>query len=282
MILDGKKFSEELREHMKKEINSLVESGKKRPGLAVVIVGEDKASQIYVASKIKYCNEIGIKSEHVILKSDATEEELLKEINRLNNDETIHGILVQLPLPEHLDSKKIIESILPSKDVDCFTTTNIGEVFLGEKDTVYPCTPLGIVEILKKYDITIQGKDVTIIGRSNIVGKPLALMMINEGATVTVCNSKTNNLKEKIKAADIVVAAVGRKDFITGDMIKDGAVVIDVGINRVEGKIYGDVDYENVSKKASFITPVPGGVGPMTVSMLFKNCLSLYKKIEVR
>ena len=278
MLLDGKKVSEYIKEEIKKEVQKIDELGLQQPGLAVLMVGENKASEIYVNSKIKYSADIGIYSKLVTLPEDITQIRLEKEIEELNNDENIHGILVQLPLPKHLDSDKVIKLIKPEKDVDCFTKTNIGKIFLGDNYNVAPCTPAGIIELLKKSNIDILGKDVTIIGRSNIVGKPLALMMINEGATVTVCHSKTKSLDEKTRNADILIACVGQKHFIKKEMAKPGAVVIDVGINRVDGKICGDVDFDEVSKIASYITPVPGGVGPMTVAMLFKNCMNLYKK----
>lgn len=278
MILDGKKISNELKEEIKIEVEELVKSTGKRPGLAVVIVGENKASQIYVNSKVKTCNELGIESFHAVLPEDSTEEELLAKIEELNCDERVHGILVQLPLPKHISEKKIIDAIKPSKDVDCFTVENIGRVFLNEEGAVMPCTPAGVMEILKRYNLEIAGKNAVIIGRSNIVGKPLALMMINSGATVTVCNSKTKNLKEVTKGADILVVAIGKDRFVTEDMVKEGAVVIDVGINRVDGKIYGDVDYDSVAPKALAITPVPGGVGPMTIAILMENCLKLFKR----
>lgn len=282
MVLDGKKISEEIKLELREKVEGFGEKGMKKPGLAVVIVGENKASQIYVKSKIKSCNEIGISSTHISLPEITEEQSLLEEIDKLNNNPDIHGILVQLPLPEHINPQNIIERINPLKDVDCFTAVNIGKIFLGERKTAYPCTPAGVLELMKRYSIEIEGKNAVIVGRSNIVGKPLSLMLINEGATVTVCNSKTQDIKAITKTADILIAAVGQKNFITEDMVKEGAVVIDVGINRVDGKIYGDVDYDNVEKKASYITPVPGGIGPMTVAMLLKNCVRLYKNIEVK
>lgn len=282
MVLDGKKISEEIRQELREKVEIFGEKGMKKPGLAVVIVGENKASQIYVKSKIKSCNEIGILSTHISLPEITEEKSLLEEIDKLNNNPDIHGILVQLPLPEHINPQNIIERINPLKDVDCFTAVNIGKIFLGERKTAYPCTPAGVLELMKRYSIEIEGKNAVIVGRSNIVGKPLSLMLINEGATVTVCNSKTQDIKAITKTADILIAAVGQKNFITEDMVKEGAVVIDVGINRVDGKIYGDVDYDNVVHKASYITPVPGGIGPMTVAMLLKNCIRLYKNIEVK
>lgn len=282
MILDGKKLAGEIKEGLKKEIEELVGKGNPKPGLAMVMVGENKASTIYVSSKIKYCEEIGIESKLIKFPKEIDEETLLNEIEKLNSNNEIHGILVQLPLPEHISAIKVIETISPTKDADCFTEENLGKLFLNLKNGVYPCTPEGIIELLDHYELEIEGRDVVILGRSNIVGKPLALMFINRGGTVTICNSKTKALGEKIKKADIVISAIGHKHFITGEMIKEGAIVVDVGINRTEEKIYGDVDFESVKEIASYITPVPGGVGPMTVAMLFKNCINLYKKYSVK
>jgi methylenetetrahydrofolate dehydrogenase (NADP+)/methenyltetrahydrofolate cyclohydrolase len=278
-LIDGKKTSNIIKEEVGNEIKELKEKYGKGPGLAVVIVGEDSASKIYVGSKVKSCEALGVYSEKYALSEDVSEKELLDLVGKLNADEKIHGILVQLPLPKHINSKVVIDSISPSKDVDGFSAENIGKVLIGDPDTFKSCTPYGVVELLKRYGIEISGKDVVIVGRSNIVGKPLAAMMINESATVTVCHSRTKNLKEKVKSADIVIAAVGIAKFVTEDMVKEGAVVIDVGINRLEnGKLCGDVDFETVSQKASYITPVPGGVGPMTIAMLMKNTLISFKK----
>jgi len=269
-ILDGKKLSQEIKVELKNEVLELKKKGIV-PGLAVIIVGNDNASEIYVKNKKRACEEIGIYSEIHKLEEKISQDELLVLIEKLNMDEKVHGILVQLPLPMHIDKEKIILAIDPKKDVDCFHPENIGKVFLGQ-EIFPPCTPAGILEILKRSEIEIVGKNVVIVGRSNIVGKPLALMMINEGATVTVCNSKTENLKEKCLGADILVSAVGHAGLITKDMIKQGAVVIDVGINRnSEGKLTGDVDFPEVSRVSSAITPVPGGVGPMTIAELLKN-----------
>lgn len=280
MVLDGKKLSQELCQEIKIQIQNIVEKSR-RPGLAVVIVGDDKASKVYVASKIKHSKEIGFYSEEISFPENVAQERLEQEIKKLNMDDNIHGILVQLPLPKHLNTEKIIELIKPEKDVDCFTKTNIGKLFLDSENSIAPCTPAGIIELLQSNSIEIQGKDITIIGRSNIVGKPLLIMLTNLGGTVTICHSKTKNISEKTRNADIVIVAVGKKDFLTEDMVKNGVIVIDVGINRVDGKLYGDVNYEGVSKKSKYITPVPGGIGPMTIAMLFKNCLKLYNKIEV-
>lgn len=278
MILDGKKLAGEIKEGLKKEIGNLVSEGNPEPGLAVIMVGDNKASEIYVASKIKYCEEIGIKSTLIKFPQEIGEEDILNHIRTLNLDSKIHGILVQLPLPTHINTSRVTEAILEEKDVDCFTEQNLGKLFLNSKDGVYPCTPLGIIELLDHYNIEIEGKDVVILGRSNIVGKPLAVMMMNRGGTVTVCNSNTKSIIDKCKTADILISAIGKKHFVNYHMVKKDAVVIDVGINREDGKIYGDVDFEWVKEKASYITPVPGGVGPMTVAMLFKNCINLYKK----
>lgn len=278
-LIDGKMTSNIIKEEVGNEIKVLKEKYGKVPGLAVVIVGEDPASKVYVGSKVKACEKLGIYSEKYTLSEEVSEKELLDLVEKLNADEKIHGILVQLPLPKHIDSKLVIDSISPSKDVDGFSAENIGKVLIGDPDTFKSCTPYGVVELLKRYNIEISGKDVVIVGRSNIVGKPMAAMLINESATVTVCHSRTKNIKEKVKNADIIIAAVGVAKFVTEDMVKEGAVVIDVGMNRLEnGKLCGDVDFETVSQKASYITPVPGGVGPMTIAMLMKNTLLSFKK----
>ncbi|MGL5051755.1 MAG: bifunctional methylenetetrahydrofolate dehydrogenase/methenyltetrahydrofolate cyclohydrolase FolD [Fusobacteriaceae bacterium] len=278
MIIDGKKISAEIKKEIKFEVKKLEEIKMRAPGLAVVIVGENKASQIYVNAKIKACHETGINSYKIEMSENSSEIEISKVIQQLNTDKSVDGILVQLPLPKGIDEKKIMEIVSSEKDVDCFSTKNIGEMFLNPEASIKPCTPAGIMELFNRYNIELVGKNAVILGRSNIVGKPLSVLMINAGATVTVCNSKTKKLEEFTKNADIVISAVGQKDFLTEDMINKNTVVIDVGINRVDGKIYGDVDYENVSKKASFITPVPGGVGPMTIAMLLKNTLNIYKQ----
>lgn len=279
-IIDGKKISAEIKEEVKVEIDKLIEGGKRAPGLAVVIVGENPASKVYVNSKVKTCSALGIYSEKYSLGSEITEGELLKLIEELNVKEEIDGILVQLPLPKHIDEKKVIEAIKPNKDVDGFHPINLGKLVIG-KNEFEPCTPYGIMELLKRYKIDLVGKDIVIVGRSNIVGKPLALMLTNESATVTLCHSKTKDLSQKTLNADIVIMAIGREKFLTEDMVKEGSIVIDVGINRNKlGKLCGDVDFENVSKKTSLITPVPGGVGPMTIAMLMKNTVkSRMKKI---
>ena len=270
-IIDGKQTSLDIKEEIKIEVEKIVEKGERAPGLAVIIVGENPASKVYVNSKVKTCNALGIYSEKHILNSEITENELLKLIEDLNDKEEIDGILVQLPLPKHIDEDKIIEAIKPSKDVDGFHPINLGKLVIG-KDGFKSCTPYGIMELFKRYEIDLNGKDVVVVGRSNIVGKPLSIMLTSENATVTLCHSRTKNLSEKTLNADIVVVAIGREKFLTEDMVKEGTVVIDVGINRNEaGKLCGDVDFENVSKKTLLITPVPGGVGPMTIAMLMKN-----------
>ncbi|MBN1467190.1 MAG: bifunctional methylenetetrahydrofolate dehydrogenase/methenyltetrahydrofolate cyclohydrolase FolD [Fusobacteriaceae bacterium] len=278
-IIDGKETAKQIRTEIKEEVLVLKEKYGKVPGLAVVIVGEDPASKVYVNSKVRACEELGIYSEKHVMKAETTEIELLELVDSLNKNENIHGILVQLPLPKGLNSKLIIDSIAKEKDVDGFHAENIGKVLIGEEDTFKSCTPYGVVELLKRYELPISGQDIVIVGRSNIVGKPLAALLINESATVQVCHSRTKNLEEKVKQADIVVAAVGIAKFIKGSMIKDGAVVIDVGINRLEdGTLCGDVDYEQAKEKASYITPVPGGVGPMTIAMLMKNTLISFER----
>lgn len=275
-IIDGKAVSAAVKDEVKNEVEQLKKSGSV-PCLAVVLVGNDPASKVYVGNKKKACEYCGIKSLEYLLDENTTEEELLSLINVLNNDSAVNGILVQLPLPKHINEEHIINSIVPSKDVDAFHPVNVGKNMIGNPDFL-PCTPAGVMEMLKKYNIETCGKDCVIIGRSNIVGKPMAMLMLAANATVTVCHSKTANIKEKCKNADIIIAAVGKAGFVTADMVKDGAVVIDVGINRnSEGKLCGDVDFESVSQKASYITPVPGGVGPMTIATLMKNTLAAFK-----
>lgn len=274
IILDGKALAEEIKTKISEEISILPY----KVGLAVVIVGEDSASRIYVNSKKKDCVQCGIKSEEFALPADAGEEKLLELIKELSVREDINGILVQLPLPKGYDEDKIIRSIPPEKDVDAFHPYNVGLIVTGDY-TFLPCTPAGVMELLEKYNIDIEGKNCTIIGRSNIVGKPQALLMLHKNGTVTVCHSRTPNLAEVVRTADILVSAVGREGLVTADMVKDGAVVIDVAMNRTsEGKLCGDVDFESVSKKASYITPVPGGVGPMTRAVLMKNTLTAAKQ----
>lgn len=274
VIIDGKATSLAVRENIKNDVSVFVEKYNKTPGLAVVIVGSNPASQVYVRNKHKACGDVGMYSEVHEMPENTSEEELLSLIDKLNSDEKINGILVQLPLPKHLDEEKVLLRINPKKDVDAFHPVNVGKIMIGNFSFL-PCTPAGVMELLKHYNIDVCGKHCVIIGRSNIVGKPQAMLMLKENATVTVCHSKTNGLKDITKQADILVAAVGRANFVTADMVKKDAVVIDVGINRGEdGKLCGDVNFAEVEKVASYITPVPGGVGPMTITMLLKNTLT--------
>ena len=276
-IIDGKKTSQKLREEIARKTALLVEEKGVRPGLAVILVGQDPASQIYVRNKKKACEEVGFLSREYKLPEETTEEELLSLIDRLNDDEEIHGILVQLPVPKHLDDKKIIARIDPKKDVDAFSYENVGRIMTGEFDFV-PCTPAGIMELLAEYGIDPAGKRAVVIGRSNIVGKPMAMLLLHKNATVTICHSRTRELKEVCRRADVLVAAVGKAAFVTPDMVKPGAVVIDVGMNRnAEGKLCGDVD-PAVDAVAGYLTPVPGGVGPMTIAMLLKNTVTAARR----
>lgn len=276
-ILDGKKVSAKVREDLKLEVDNLKKEGIK-PKLAVIMVGNDLASKVYVRNKNKACEEIGIEYEEFLLGEETTMEELLNVIDNLNKNQHIDGILLQSPIPKHLDINKAFRAILPEKDVDGFHPINAGKLSIGEKCFV-PCTPHGVVKIIEEYNIETEGKNVVIVGRSNIVGKPLIQCMLQKNATVTVCHSKTRNLEEFTKKADILIVAIGKQKFITENMVKEGAVVIDIGINRnEEGKLVGDVDFDNVSKKASYITPVPGGVGPMTVAMLMENVVEAAKQ----
>lgn len=271
-ILDGKAVSLKVKESVKVRADELKKFGVE-PTLAVVLVGEDKASQTYVRAKEKACNEYGIKSVAHRLSENTTQNELLALINVLNLDDSIHGILVQLPLPKHIDTNVVLAAIDPRKDVDGFHAVNVGKLVSG-LDGFVPCTPLGVMEILKEYGIDVAGLNAVVIGRSNIVGKPMANLLLNASATVTVTHSKTKNLKEICKNADLIVAAIGKPFFLKADMVKDGAVVVDVGINRLDdGRLVGDVDFEEVASKCSYITPVPGGVGPMTIAMLLNNTI---------
>lgn len=271
-ILDGKAVSLKVKESVKVRADELKKFGVE-PTLAVVLVGEDKASQTYVRAKEKACNEYGIKSVAHRLSENTTQNELLALINVLNLDDSIHGILVQLPLPKHIDTNVVLAAIDPRKDVDGFHAVNVGKLVSG-LDGFVPCTPLGVMEILKEYGIDVAGLNAVVIGRSNIVGKPMANLLLNASATVTVTHSKTKNLKEICKSADLIVAAIGKPFFLKADMVKDGAVVVDVGINRLDdGRLVGDVDFEEVAPKCSYITPVPGGVGPMTIAMLLNNTI---------
>lgn len=275
-IIDGKAVSAFIKDKVKEEVLALKEKGIDTC-LAVILVGNDPASQIYVANKKKACEALGIISKEFLLPENVAEEELLALVKELNEDKSVNGILCQLPLPKGLDEKKIINAISPLKDVDAFHPSNVGKIMIGDYDFA-PCTPAGVMEMLKFYDISVEGKNCVVIGRSNIVGKPMSMLLLHKNGTVTVCHSKTENLKGICSKADILVAAVGRANFVTADMVKDGAVVIDVGMNRNEGRLCGDVDFEAVKDKVSYITPVPGGVGPMTIAMLMQNTLTAVKK----
>ena len=271
-IIDGKKISAEVKEEVKAKVAELKEKGIS-VGLAVVLVGQDPASKVYVNNKKKACEALGIESFEYLLPETATQEELLDLVKKLNADDRVDGILVQLPLPRHLDEKAVIAAISPDKDVDAFHAVNVGKIMIGDY-TFAPCTPAGIIELIERSGISLEGKNCTVIGRSNIVGKPMSMLLLHKNATVTICHSRTKNLAEVVSRADVVVAAVGKAKFVTADMVKEGAVVIDVGINRMEdGKLCGDVDFEAVAPKCSYITPVPGGVGPMTIAVLMQNTL---------
>ncbi len=281
MIIDGKELARKTREKLKIDCDRLKSDGI-IPKLAVIMVGDDTASQIYVKNKSKACKEIGIEFEEYFLGAEIKQEELIKLIQKLNMDKSINGILLQSPIPSNLDINEAFKTILPEKDVDGFNPVNVGKLCLNQ-DTFVACTPYGIMKMFEEYRIEISGKNVTILGRSNIVGKPLIQCCLNKNATVTVCHSRTKDLKEHTKNADIVISAIGKPKFITADMLKDGVIVIDVGINRDEnGKIVGDVNFDDVSKKASYITPVPGGVGPMTIAMLMNNVIKAAKSQNQR
>lgn len=275
-LIDGKAVSASVRAHVKQETEELKKQGV-TPGLAVIIVGDDPASQVYVRNKEKACAEVGFYSEKYALPSSTTQQELNNLVQELNSRKEINGILCQLPLPGHLNDKEVIELIDPVKDVDAFHPVNVGRIMIGDYDLL-PCTPAGIMELIRTTGIETKGKKAVVIGRSNIVGKPMAMLLLHADCTVEITHSKTQNLKEVTKTADILVAAIGKAKFVTADMVKDGAVVIDVGMNRDEnGKLCGDVDFDSVAPKCSFITPVPGGVGPMTISMLMQNTLTAAK-----
>ena len=275
-IINGKEISAAIREEIKAEVQGM----SVRPGLAVVLVGDDPASAVYVRNKSKACAEVGIYSEVYRLPEETGREQLLGLIEQLNQSPLIHGILVQLPLPKHLDPEEVIMAIDPAKDVDAFHPVNVGKIMIGNYDFL-PCTPAGVMELLHRSGIEVSGKECVVIGRSNIVGKPQAMLLLHENATVTICHSKTRDLPSVCRRADILVSAVGKPKFVTADMVRNGAVVIDVGMNRDEnGKLCGDVDFEPVSEKASYITPVPGGVGPMTITMLLKNTVTAAKRAE--
>lgn len=280
-LIDGKKTSQKIRERLKREITALKQKGI-IPELAVLLVGNDPASKIYVNNKKKACEKIGIHSTEYILDENTPQKNILQLIKQLNTDPKVHGILVQLPLPKHVDTRTVLQAIDPTKDVDAFHDINAGKIIKGSANLT-PCTPAGIIKLLKEYDIPISGKVCTIVGRSNIVGKPLSMLMLQEDATVIMCHSKTKNLALLTKLADILVVAVGKEKMITSDMVKENAVVIDVGINHnQDGKICGDVDFDAVSQQASYITPVPGGVGPMTITMLLYNTITTCKNITAK
>ena len=276
-IINGKEISAAIRAEIKEATERLVTESGVRPGLAVIIVGEDPASQVYVRNKKRACDEVGFYSESYELPESTTQDELNALVDRLNKDEKIHGILCQLPLPKHLDENEVIMRIDPKKDVDAFHPENVGKIMIGDYSFL-PCTPAGVMALLERSGIDVCGKECVVVGRSNIVGKPQAMLLLHANGTVTICHSRTKNLAEVCRRADILVAAIGKTDFFTGDMIKEGAVVIDVGMNRrADGKLTGDVDFESVAPKASYITPVPGGVGPMTITMLMQNTLTAAK-----
>lgn len=278
-ILDGKELAKKIRKELKKEVAELKEQGI-NPKLAVIMVGDNSASQVYVRNKSKACEKAGIDFEEFLFDKDTSEEELLKTIKKLNDDKNIHGILLQSPVPKHIDINKAFRTISPEKDVDGFNPINVGNLCIGE-DCFISCTPYGIVKILEEYNIETEGKEAVILGRSNIVGKPMIQCLLNKNCTVTVCHSRTKDIENIIKRADIIIAAIGKSKFVKKEMIKDGAVVIDVGINRLDdGTIVGDVDFDEVSKNASYITPVPGGVGPMTIAMLLSNLVKAAKNLK--
>ena len=276
-IINGKEISAAIRAEIKAETEKLVANSGVRPGLAVIIVGEDPASQVYVRNKKRACDEVGFYSESYELPEATTQDELNALVDKLNKSEKIHGILCQLPLPKHLDENEVIMRIDPKKDVDAFHPENVGKIMIGDYSFL-PCTPAGVMALLERSGIDVCGKECVVVGRSNIVGKPQAMLLLHANGTVTICHSRTKNLAEVCRRADILVAAIGKADFFTGDMIKEGAVVIDVGMNRrADGKLTGDVDFASVEPKASYITPVPGGVGPMTITMLMQNTLTAAK-----
>lgn len=275
--MNGKSLAEKIKNDLKKEIKILKEEYHKIPGVAFIAMGDDPASHIYVKSKTKGCKELGIKNSTYFLPENSSEETLINLIENLNMDKNIHGILVEMPLPVHISPRKVVDAIDTNKDVDGVKADNLGKLLLGEP-TIAPCTPKGVIKLLEHYNVDMYGRDVVVIGKSNIVGKPLTVMFLNRDATVTTCSEPTVDLKEKTKKADIIVVATGVPNLITGDMVKDGVVIVDVGINRTENGICGDVEFSTVSHKAKYITPVPGGVGPMTVAMLFSNLIENFKK----
>ncbi|WP_138295933.1 MULTISPECIES: bifunctional methylenetetrahydrofolate dehydrogenase/methenyltetrahydrofolate cyclohydrolase FolD [unclassified Clostridium] len=276
--MDGKGLSAKIRGQLKERVAAFKAEYGYVPGLTVILVGEDPASQIYVRNKERGCNEAGMASDVIRMPAQTTQEELLALIEKLNRDDKVHGILVQLPLPKGIDELSVLRTIDPAKDVDGFHVVNAGKLFIGEKALV-ACTPKGIMRLLEEYDIDLEGKNAVVVGRSNIVGKPISMLLLQRNATVTICHSRTKNLKDICRGADVLVAAVGKANLITGDMVKPGAVVIDVGMNRLpeSKKVVGDVDFESVEPVAGYITPVPGGVGPMTIAMLLENTLEAFK-----
>lgn len=277
-LIDGKQISAQIRAELAEETKAFIARTGVTPGLAVIIVGDNPASQVYVRNKRRACAEIGYYSEAYELPGETTQEDLMALVRRLNDDDKIHGILVQLPLPKHLDENEVLLAIDPKKDVDAFHPVNVGRIMIGDYDFL-PCTPAGVMALLEKSGISPEGKEVVVVGRSNIVGKPQAMLMLHANATVTICHSRTKDLAAVCRRADILVAAIGKADFFTADYIKEGAVVIDVGMNRrADGKLTGDVDFTSVEPKASYITPVPGGVGPMTITMLMKNTLTAARR----
>ncbi len=277
VIIDGKALAKKIRSNLKIECDELKKEGI-TPKLAVIMVGDNPASKVYIRNKSRACDEVGIEYQEYLLDENTRQEDLLDLIKRLNKDKTVNGILLQSPIPEHLNINEAFKTITYLKDVDGFTPSSVGKLCIGE-DTFVSCTPLGVIKMFEEYNIDLNGKDVVILGRSNIVGRPLIQCCLQKNATVTVCHSKTKNLKEHTKRADVIISAIGRPKFVTSDMVKDGVVIIDVGTNRnEEGKLVGDVDFENVEKKASYITPVPGGVGPMTIAMLMHNVIKATKE----
>lgn len=277
MLMIGTEIAKQIKKEIKEEIDEIRIKLGIKPSVALILVGDDSASKVYINSQIKSCNDLGIEAKAYFLEEDITENYMLDLIEKLNNNPEIDGIMLNLPLPKHIDATKVLNKIKLIKDVDGFKAENLGLLFQNSKNFISPSTPAGIMEMLKRYEIDLKGKDVVVVGRSNIVGKPMAALILNAHGTVTICNSYTKNLAEKTKRADILISAVGKPKFITADMVKDGAIVIDVGINRVDGKLVGDVDFENTYGKTLYITPVPGGVGALTVAMLFSNILKSFK-----
>ena len=282
VLIDGKLVSEKTRENIRKEVQQIKEDHGVTPGLAVVVVGNDPASAVYVRNKHKACLSVGINSYQIEFPESISETELLEKISELNNDRAVNGILVQLPLPNHISEFAVTKAISPEKDVDAFHAENVGKIMTGKYDFL-PCTPAGIIRLLDFYNIPISGKKCVVVGRSNIVGKPMAMLLLERNGTVTICHSKTENISDLTKEADILIVAIGKPKFITADMVKPGAVVIDVGINRTDdGKLVGDIDFDSVFAIASCVTPVPGGVGPMTITMLLENTITAAKKQLVK